>query len=188
MCCVPAVHRGEKEGDQNLSISSPYNKYFLLRHHFPIQYITHSPTSSISVPHNSLYTFSQEQCHLTLLAHSSIFLQPLPYPPYTLFHIPPATTLPSLHTLPYSSSHYLTLLAHSSIFLQPLPYPPCTFFHIPPATTLPSLHTLPYSSSHYLTLLTHSSIFLQPLPYPPCTLFHIPPATTILLTSSANTH
>ena len=264
-----------------------------------------------------------QQCHLTLLAHSSIFLQPysnatllslhtLPYsssptamPPYspcTLFHIPPAlqqchltllahssiflqpyinATLLSLHTLPYSSSPtamppyspctlfhippalqqcHLTLLAHSSIFLQPYsnatllslhtlpysssptampPYSPCTLFHIPPAlqqchltllahssiflqpysnATLLSLYTLPYSTSPtamppyspctlfhippalqqcHLTLLAHSSIFLQPYsnatllslhtlpysssptampPYSPCTLFHIPPA------------
>ena len=86
MLCPADYIRGRGR-DQNPSISSLYNKSFLLCHHFPIQYKKtkkHSPTSSISVTY-SIHTIFQQQCNLTLLAHSSIFLQPLqfcsPHPP-----------------------------------------------------------------------------------------------------------
>ena len=79
----PAVHRRGRGGDQ----ISPYNKSFLLCHHFPIQYITQSPTSSITVP----------------ILHPHIFQTAMqPYPPCTLFHIPPATFQPLQFSSPHS--------------------------------------------------------------------------------------
>ena len=81
----PAVHRGRRGGNQNLSISSSYNKSFPLCHHFPIQ--------------KNTFTNLLHQCHL-LPSHLFPTAMP-PYSPCTLFHIPPASTRRSLSNYPH---------------------------------------------------------------------------------------
>ena len=84
---------GGRGWDQTPSISSPYNKSFLLCHHLPIQYIIHSPTSSITMS----------------------FTPSIPFPNSNI-------TLPSLNTLPCSSSHSSAPSILSSHMYPPIPF------------------------------------------------------------------
>ena len=69
-----AAHRGGMGGDQNTSISYAYNKSFSATTSLSNNTFAHLLHHSVTY---SLHTFSQQKYHHTILAHSSIFLQPL---------------------------------------------------------------------------------------------------------------
>ena len=127
----------EREGGPNPFLSSPYNKFFLFRlPHFDIQYTIHPPTSSITV---------------SLLPHLFPTAMP-PYPPCTLFHIPPATLQP----LQFYSPHL------------PVPTDPSQIHHVTnkcsTASPAPLSHITHLSLSFYIssyaptTQLSQSSV------------------------------
>ena len=72
----PAVHRGGRRGDQNPPISYPYNKPF---------------SATLPYPMHNTFTHLLHHSHL-LPPHLFPTAMP-PYPPCTVFHIPPAPTI-----------------------------------------------------------------------------------------------
>ena len=105
-----SAHRGVGE-DRNPFINSPYPIHNIFSH-----LLHHCVT-------NSLHTFSKHQCHLILLAHSSIFLQPLSCT-YNSAHLICQYPLISLKFLmsPINAPHLLLHYSHTlhTSYLVPL--------------------------------------------------------------------
>ena len=93
MCSDQLFIEVGREGNQNPSINSPYNKFFLLCHHFHIQYIIHSPTSSITVSLTPSTPFP----------NSNVILPSLPTLPYSSSHSPAPTILLTSSSRTYQS-------------------------------------------------------------------------------------
>ena len=170
----------EGGGDQNPFISSTYNKFFLLCHHSPIQCVIHSPTF-ISVT-SSLHIFSQQQCHLTLLAHTSYSSSHYysghlirQYP--LILQIPHMSPINAPHLLCQLVPHQCKLAAYFLHLLLLISHLNCFL----PAMHRPVFTTSSYSSSKPHTLHTSRILHLL-LVYLPLT--NLPSSNTVYLLSN----